>query len=447
MREAVTLPARAEVLILGAGPVGLEAALACRAAGHDAWVVEAGSVGESVRRWGHVRLFSPWRLNASERALRTLRAAGQPALDLAHYPTGDELVERLLLPLALAPPLAGRVVTGVRALAVGREGLLKGERIAQPDRGTPPFRVLWRNPGLGLEGVTRARVLIDATGVFAHPNPTGADGIPAPGETDARARITRVLPVISGAERARWASRRVLLIGGGYSAATALGELLALDGPDAPRITWALRSSQGAPLPEIADDPLPGRAALSARTATALHDPPPTLRVLRGASVVGFALPGGPRGPVRVSLRGVPLRSAPLLRPPPGDGASTLAGTVASERATPECEQTTDDEFDDVLSLTGYRPDTSLLAELQVHLCYATDGLMKLSAQLLAAGGGGGDCLAQAPSSPDGLRSPEPGLYVLGTKAYGRNSTFLLRTGHQQVEALLTLLGAQRSAP
>ena len=41
---------------------------------------------------------------------------------------------------------------------------------------------------------------------------------------------------------------------------------------------------------------------------------------------------------------------------------------------------------DTVIAAVGYRPDTSLTRELQVHYCYATEGPMKLAASLLAAG-------------------------------------------------------------
>jgi hypothetical protein len=58
---------------------------------------------------------------------------------------------------------------------------------------------------------------------------------------------------------------------------------------------------------------------------------------------------------------------------------------------------------------------------------------MKLAAALLASGGNGGDCLAQVSSGPETLRNPEPGLFVLGMKSYGRGSAFLLRLGYEQV--------------
>src|SRR5439155_8819704 len=86
-----------------------------------------------------------------------------------------------------------------------------------------------------------------------------------------------------------------------------------------------------------------------------------------------------------------------------------------------------------IIANVGCTPDSSIHAELQVQLCYATCGPMKLAAALL---GNNGDCLARVAPSGDLLSHPEPGFYILGSKSYGRNSTFLLRAGLEQVDAV-----------
>ena len=88
-------------------------------------------------------------------------------------------------------------------------------------------------------------------------------------------------------------------------------------------------------------------------------------------------------------------------------------------------------DVDRILSLTGYVGDAQLYRQLQVHECYATSGPMKLSAALLGAAGG--DCLTQTTHGVDTLTNPEPGLFILGSKSYGRNNTFLMRVGWEQV--------------
>jgi hypothetical protein len=96
---------------------------------------------------------------------------------------------------------------------------------------------------------------------------------------------------------------------------------------------------------------------------------------------------------------------------------------------------------DEVVSCTGFRPDDGLWKELQVHVCYATGGPMKLAAAIMAsAGGGSGDCLKQTATDSSALANVEPGFFVIGSKSYGRNSSFLLTLGCSQVRQVLELL-------
>jgi len=102
-----------------------------------------------------------------------------------------------------------------------------------------------------------------------------------------------------------------------------------------------------------------------------------------------------------------------------------------------------------VISLVGFRPELELSRELQVHHCYASEGPMKLAGSLLAqriaakGSGAAGDCLKQATAGPDLLKTPEPHFFVLGSKAYGRASSFLLKHGHDHVQAVVDMLRAE----
>jgi len=97
-------------------------------------------------------------------------------------------------------------------------------------------------------------------------------------------------------------------------------------------------------------------------------------------------------------------------------------------------------EADNILGMVGYRPNKSITEELQVHYCYATEGPMKLAAAMMAASGGGGDCLSQVAPGAQTLVNPEPGFFILGMKSYGRGSGFLLRLGHEQVQHIMELI-------
>ncbi|HAA49510.1 MAG TPA: hypothetical protein DCE43_07305, partial [Planctomycetaceae bacterium] len=63
------------------------------------------------------------------------------------------------------------------------------------------------------------------------------------------------------------------------------------------------------------------------------------------------------------------------------------------------------------------------------------------AAQLL--GEASGDCLEQTDTELETLQSPEPNFFVLGSKSYGRDSRFLLRTGLRQVDIVTEHLVGQ----
>ncbi len=285
--------------ILGAGPTGLEAALAAAARGWPFTVYErAAAAGGHVRAWGHVRLFTPWSMNVSPAARAALGAAAPEGPGL---PTGAELADHLLDPLAAR--LGRRLRTGAHVVAVGRDGLLKHEGIGSPARARRPFRLLVRDAGDGSERIERADVVLDATGTYGNPNALGDGGIPAPGEGAAAAQIRRELPDLAR-EAAGWAGKRILLTGAGHSAQTAARALagLARDAP-ATRVHWAVRS----PAPDwsaVPGDPLPERARLSATTRALAAGSSAAVAVDAGAVTEALAPAGDGGGRLRVTLRG-----------------------------------------------------------------------------------------------------------------------------------------------
>jgi len=390
------------IAILGAGPTGLEAALAAADAGFPFTVYEAApSIAGNVRSWGHVRLFTPWEMNVSPRMRRHLETAGREVPGGAECPTGSELAERLLAPVAALPEIAPHLRLGTRVLGVGREGLLKHEEIATAARGSRPFRILLGDAA-GREWTEKADVVIDATGTWGQPNSLGDAGIPAPGERVFAREIRRDIPDVSR-EADDWAGKTILLAGAGHSAQTAVRDLAALaQRSPSTRVIWALRnpnSSWGM----REGDPLPQRAGLAAEAAALAGGASPAVEVHAGAVVEEITKP---KGRFEVVLR---------------NGAGPERVTV-----------------DRILSLTGSVGDHGLYRQLQVHECYATCGPIKLSAALLGAGSA--DCLAQTTHGADTLTNPEPGFFILGAKSYGRNNTFLMRVGWEQVGEVFQLL-------
>lgn len=413
----MSTPDRPHVAILGAGPIGLEAALAAAERGLPFTLYEASAqIAGGVRDWSHVRLFSPWSLDVSPRARRRLAEQGIEPPDDDRCPTGSELVERVLQPLAELPELAGRLALATRVVAVGRQGLTKSDEIGTGGRAGRRFRLLVEN-GPGRRRVEHADLVLDCTGSYAVPNSLGDGGIPAPGEDEAERAglLARRIPDISGKDRDRYAGATVLVAGSGHSAQTAVQALAAL-AEEAPgtRVLWLLRRSPES-LQPIAKDPLPERARLMARAGEIARGASPAVSCLVGSAVEELALDGHR---VRVVLRAA-------------DGSTSHSTNQVA--------------IDRILSLTGSVGDHTLYRQLQVHECYATSGPMKLAAALLGESGGGSDCLAQPALGAETLRNPEPGFFILGAKSYGRNTTFLMRTGWQQVEDALVLVSTEKS--
>lgn len=393
--------------ILGAGPTGLDAALAAADLGWPVTVYEAGDrPAAHVRAWGHVRLFTPWPLNVSPRMARHLEAAGVAVPDDDACPTGDELCDRVLDPVAALPEMAPAIRFGAQAVSVGRRGLLKHEEIATAERGATPFRLLLSGAD-GTEETAEADVVIDCTGTYGHPNTTGDAGIPAVGERRLEGRIRRTLPDLA-TEGEEWAGRTVLVVGSGHSAQTAASDLAALARREpGTSVVWAVRAAEptwGA----VDDDPLPGRAALVERSRALAGGDEPAVRLEAGVAVVALAERGG-----RVAV--------------------TLRNGSTSEVVV-----------DKVLSLTGAVGDNSIYRQLQVHECYATAAPINLSAALLGAAAA--DCLQQESHGVDVLRNPEPNFFILGSKSYGRVNQFLMRVGWEQVDEVFSALASPGDA-
>lgn len=421
---AVDTPAR--VAVLGAGPIGLEAAIYARYLGYDVSVYERGEVGQHVRRWQHVRMFSPWHMNVTPLGVAALRAQDEhwqlPPPDAS--PTGAELLERYLLPLAASDLLADHIHTHTAVLGVCRGGPLKGELIGQEKRRHFSFHLLVADEH-DRQRIETADVVIDATGTFGQPNHLGQGGLPALGEVALEGRIAYRLPDILGSKRKRYADRHTLVVGAGYSAATnvlALAEL-ATKSPHT-RVTWVTRgelvfdddddgvateavASPAAPLHPVrrmADDQLPLRDKLAAdaNLLATRHDGPVTH--LDGTWVESIA--AGDDDSLLVELGG------------------HHAGKLSVDR---------------LIANVGYRPDRELYRELQVHECHASEAPMSLAAKRLSSDSA--DCLDQPPAAAETWLTSEPDFYIVGAKSYGRNGNFLLSTGKVQIRQIFSVIG------
>ncbi len=106
-----------------------------------------------------MQLFSPWEYNVDKAAARLLEPTGWNSPDPQIYPTGAELLERYIEPLATKTALRDVIRTSSRVTAVGSVGFDKAK---SKGRDSAPFEIRYRN-GKGPETL-RADAVIDASG-------------------------------------------------------------------------------------------------------------------------------------------------------------------------------------------------------------------------------------------------------------------------------------------
>ncbi|HZY53720.1 MAG TPA: NAD(P)-binding domain-containing protein [Reyranella sp.] len=402
MPDSITKPKT--VAILGAGPVGLAAAAHVLERGLEPIVLEAGpQAAHAVRQWGHVRMFSPWEYNIDKAAERLLKAAGWNAPVGCEYPTGEELVERYLEPLASRTPLKDRIRISSRVTAVGRAGF---DKMKSNGRAFEPFTIRYQN-GKGPERL-KADAVIDASGTWFSPNPAGVDGLPAMGEEPDHPQIAYGMPDVLGRDRARYAGKTVAVLGAGHSAIGTLIELVRLkDEAPATEVVWLLRGDK----PEKAfgggaNDKLSARGALGAAFA---------------ALVVA--------GKIRVEA-GFKLSYI-------GKDGDRLR--VATGRA--ECCRSV--VVDELVVATGFRPQLDFLREIRLDLDPAVESPTAL-APLIDPNIH--SCGTVRPHGARELAQPEPDFYLAGMKSYGRAPTFLMMTGYEQVRSIVAEIAGDHEA-
>lgn len=388
------------VAVLGAGPVGLAAAAHLIERGFTPMIFEASdSVAGNLASYRHVRLFSPWRYNVDKAARQLLTDAGWslPAAD--ELPTAGEIIDRYLRPLGELPAIAAHLKLGHRITQLSRLGF---DKVTTRGREQAPFLVRAQT-GEG-EREYFASAVIDASGTWSHPNPLGANGINAIGEADCAQRIAYGMPDVLGADRHRYAGRRVLVVGSGHSAA---GSLLALaqlaDEVPGTSMVWAVRGTTvDKTFGGVVADGLPARGAFGTR-----------LKALQASGALEIH--------TRFRIHALEM-----------DGDALRVTGEETGGARPVIKG-----IDQIVATTGARPDLELTRELRVQhdpWLESTDALAPLIDPNEHS------CGTVRPHGHRELAHPEPGYYAVGAKSYGRAPNFLMATGYEQVRSVVAAL-------
>jgi hypothetical protein len=404
--EASPLEAELPVAVLGAGPVGLAAAARLIERGIQPLILEAGEqVGANLLDYAHVRLFSPWRYNVDASMASLLRSTGWQAPPDDELPPAGDIVERVLKPFAALPSVTSALHLRTRVVSISREGF---DKVKTAGREKAPFVIRAVREGCPLE--FRARAVIDASGTWSTPNPLGANGLPARGEREVSEAIVYGIPDVLGRQRARYSGKRTLVVGAGHSAANALLSLAELaKEKHGTKIVWAVRSPVLQRVFGGGDaDALPARGQLGA-----------SLKALRDQGGLEF-------------VSG--LRITALQR----DGAG-----IAVHGLDTQGRSVTLASIDQIVCATGQRPDLSITSELRLKLdpwLESTEALGPLIDPNEHS------CGTVRPHGHRELAHPEPGLYTLGVKSYGRAPTFLMATGFEQARSVVAAIAGDFEA-
>ncbi|MEK3915657.1 NAD(P)-binding domain-containing protein [Paenibacillus sp. FSL H7-0331] len=382
------------VAIIGGGPVGLAAAAHLSLRGESFVIFEAGAaVGSNILKWGHVRLFSPWQYNVDKAARKLLESNGWKAPDDAGLPTGQQLVETYLAPLAEIPEIKNHIWYHSNVKAISRKGLSK---IKTSGRDELPFSVYVEIDGEPKQ--FEARAIIDATGTWDHPNPSLSDGVWTESEKSNAAHFFYGIPDILGSHKQRYVGKHVLVVGGGHSAINTLLELQVLK-IEEPRthITWVMRKQSVTEAYGGQDnDSLPARGDLGTRIQKMVDEG--FVDVVTPFHIRNFELENG-----QINVIGA-------------GKADKIVGV------------------DEIISNTGSRPDFAFLRELRINIDAAIESVVEL-APLIDPNEH--SCGTVRPHGEKELRQPEKNLYIVGVKSYGRAPTFLLATGYEQVRSVV----------
>lgn len=399
----MTSSSKLPVAIIGAGPIGLAAAANLIERGMTPLILEAGErVAASMWDWGHVRLFTPWSFLIDPASQRLLEEEGGWTLpDQDYVPYSKEVVEGYLDKVARLKSFAPHIHLQHRITSVARDG---HDRMKDGSREDAPFLIVASTP----DGPARfkARAVIDASGTWTTPNPMGASGVLADGESEHASHVRYGIPDVLGRERDRYVGKRVLVVGSGHSAIGTILNLVELteDEPDT-QIVWAVRKDDPTRLwGGGKTDQLAARGALGTRVHAAVHSGPVTL--LTGLSISGMKKTHG-----GLQIIGV-------------DGTAHV-------------------EVDEVVVATGSRPDLKILQELRLDLDIATESTRALGPMIDP---NHHSCGSVKPHGEKELRHPESGFYMVGMKSYGRAPTFLLRTGYEQVRSVVAGLAGDMEA-
>lgn len=297
----------ATIAIVGAGPVGVEAALYARFLGYFVMLFDTRRVGHRPLACGDQLLDQPWSEVASPLGLAALAAQGTgkdlPASDArVSY---RQYVEEYLIPVARTDLLYESVQVNSPVTSISRTCCAPDQTVSLDRRAEQEFRLLIDSRQRG-EYTQLADIVLDCSGLSRLPGSASGGGL-AIGE---RANLHEMLlgrVDVLGKQRERLAGKHALIYGRDWAAcANALDIVRLSQVAEGTRATWIVpkQLSDQDPLSLPADTPAEFVTAAQRLVANEESDSPIGCIAAWGIEAVQFDAAGGWRARLQVEEEG-----------------------------------------------------------------------------------------------------------------------------------------------
>jgi hypothetical protein len=370
-------PETRRIAVLGAGPVGLDAALQARRLGFKVQIYDRGEIAQAWISSLHLKLWHPFGQLASATGLESIRRdhPGHPLPKPLDLITAREFREQYLEPLTMCQELDGLFVPKAQVTSVGRIGFTRSDPVEDPKRKSAPFRLLIK--GLDGERFEEADLIFDCSGLPI-PRWLGDGGMPALGERTARSFFVHGFTDILGAQKDQFAGKTVMVVGSGFAAAQLVTELSTLaEQHTATWTVWLSRRPRGAPLPRNSADPSKDRERLAARANHLATRGDGNVEYHSQTQILGIHSPGQDKG-------------------------FSVEALVQGKAMVWQVEK--------LISVAGWRPDPELAAPLHVELPL---------------------------DHPADAEQLEPGYFMFGSRRIGKHGLVQLQTEYQLIRDTL----------